>query len=224
MTWTRAVAVVTLAAVCVAVPSASAARAPTTHERTAILRAVDTFASVTIRARQIRVTTAGGWARVVEAPEAPLTDDYLLHRVGGRWAVRGVVGRDEPKDGDCAYATRAAMRDLYRIRCPGWRALHARRVGRGEKRVLASVFMTDRRTSRYVPARAHLAYACVSRVNGRWAAAVAEFPDTGIVVFFHRTRSRWRVAYIDRQGALPRRAIVLSLASCVGYSAAQYGA
>jgi len=44
--------------------------------------------------------------------------------------------------------------------------------------------------------------------------------------FFHRKDGRWRMTYRDNsgKGKLPPRSIVLSLASCTGYSASQFGA
>jgi hypothetical protein len=114
------------------------------------------------------------------------------------------------------------MRDLYEIMCPAIRAVRARIATHREWASLTAVFKLDRRTRRFAGFR--LAHVCVSRLNAAWAAAIAEFPDTGIPVWFHETRSTWRVASFGKAESTPAGSIVLSLASCAGYNAGEYGA
>jgi hypothetical protein len=209
-----------------AAPFATSAREPTASERQALQRAVNSFEGVKVRIASVRVSTVSpAWARVVEGGVGTSNDDLLLQLRGGLWTVRNIVSIGAPPDGGCAYAPAAVVHDLYKITCPPPRALHARRATSAESAALLTVFRHDPLTRKVRGAPGlHLAHTCVSRLDTRWAGAIAEFPDTGMVVWFHKTQSGWHVARFDRSGTLPPRAIILSLASCVGYSAAQYGA
>jgi hypothetical protein len=203
---------------------ATPARRPTPSERQALQRAVDSFEGTKVRLASVRISTvSAAWARVVESGVG--NNDLLFARRGGQWRPRNLVSVGAPVDGGCAYAPAAVMRDLYRITCPPTRALHARRATSSEAGVFTSVFKRAPRTRRVRNAPAvHLARACVSRLDARWAGALAEFPDTAIVAWFEKENGTWRVARFGRSGPPPPRAIVLSLASCVGYEAAEYGA
>jgi hypothetical protein len=214
------------AALATVVPFGTSAREPTASERQALQRAVNLFEGVQVRTASIRISTVNAaWARVVEAGAGAADNDLLLQRHGDRWTVSNIVSVGAPKDGGCAYAPAAVMHDLYKITCPPPRALHARRATSAESAAFLTVFRHDPLTRKVRGASGlHLAHTCVSRLDTRWAGAIAELPDTGIVVWFHKTQTGWHVARFDRSGTLPPRAIILSLASCVGYSAAQYGA
>jgi hypothetical protein len=226
----RAITVVVLAgctaAFATVVPFATSAREPTALERQGLRRAVNVFEGVTVHVASIRISTVtAGWGRVVETGAGTASNDLLLQRRTGRWKVIYVGSVGAPKDGGCAYAPAAVVRDLYTITCPSPRAVHARRATSAEAAALFAVFRRDPLTRNVHGAPGlHLAETCVSRLDARWAGAIAELPDTGIVVWFHKTQPGWRVVRFDRSGTLPPRAIILSLASCVGYSAAQYGA
>jgi len=127
--------------------------------------------------------------------------------------------------GVCAYVPPAVVRELYGVDCPPSRALHGRRPRPLEERLLHDAFDSSPLTQAYAH-RARLGSLCVSRLDSRWAAGLATLRETVGVVWFRRS-GRWSVAHetLDERGlrTRPPAPIVLSLAACVGYNAAQYG-
>jgi hypothetical protein len=206
----------------------SPARQPTPSERAALQRATNTFESVKVPLASARISTAAStWARVIEEGPASGASDLLIDRRAGKWLVANTVAVGTNPDGGCAYAPPDAMRDLYGVACPPPRALHARHATRAESATLTAAFKRDPKTRTYGHQRGfHLANACISRLNRSWASAIGEFPDTGIGVWFTKTGSTWRVAHFHPAGPEPirPRPIILSLASCTGYNASDYGA
>jgi hypothetical protein len=148
--------------------------------------------------------------------------DTLFERRGGRWRVVLTRPSDRPADGACAFVPTGVVRELFGIACPGFAALHGRPATTAELNGMEAAFRKSPFT-RYWRDAKRLSDVCVSRLDASWAAARAAFPDTSGVIWF-RHRRRWTVAYesLFGGGALPPPKIVLSLAACAGYNAAEY--
>jgi len=143
----------------------------------------------------------------------------------GEWKVLWTRDLEAPADGACVYAPAPVARDLFHVSCPPAAALHARAATTSERRGILNGFRSSDLTP-YAKTALALSHVCVSRVNDSWAGGVASFESGSIVyVFFRHTRG-WRPVFesLLQQTALPPSAIVLSLASCVGYNPADYNA
>jgi len=149
--------------------------------------------------------------------------DSLFRLQRGRWRLVWSRPADRPADGACALVPARVVRELYGVACPGFAALHGKRADAEELAALTAAFRSSRFT-RYWRDASRLANPCISRVDPRWAAARATFPNTSGVIWFRRARV-WAVAYetLFGLGKLPPPRIVLSLAACTGYNAAEYG-
>ena len=147
------------------------------------------------------------------------TSDSLFRLSGGRWKLVWVREVDRPADGACAFAPAKVVRDLYRIPCPGFAALHARTASAAELAELVASFHSSKLT-RYWRDALGLVNPCISRLDGSWAAAVARFPDTSGVIWFRKGAVVHETLFGG--GTLLPPKIVLSLAACVGYNAAEY--
>lgn len=170
-----------------------------------------------------RVSTVNrSWARVeVRIPAAAL----LLHRKGRRWDVAYLLSSGIPGESSfdfaCAHAPAKVMLDLYRVKCPPWRDLHARTATTAENHILLAAFYAVYRTPLAFQRGTALFPACISRLDPSWAATgdagpikressdEAWMPQPGTTQWFHRQRARWRL--VKR---LPPHPIVLSLLSC----------
>jgi len=145
---------------------------------------------------------------------------FLFHREPSGWHRTGVFEQGPRPLGFCAYAAAVIIRDLFRIACPAWRALHARHAFPVEKHELVAAL-----SRKYGVDDAHrvIRNPCVSRIDPNWAAATISAREhwDPAQFWFHQRAGRWRVAYAPPYGARgrPSGSILLSLASCVGYSA-----
>jgi hypothetical protein len=148
----------------------------------------------------------------------------LFHLAGATWRSVWTHESTQPADGACAYAPAQVVNDLLRLTCPPAKALRARPATGAELALLQNSFESSRLTPYWREAKG-LKPACISRLNGKWAAAQARFEGTEAILWFKRS-GRWHVAYetIVGRGTLPPAPIVLSLAACVGYSASDFGA
>jgi hypothetical protein len=148
----------------------------------------------------------------------------IFHLTGGRWQSIWTREFTAPADGACAFAPASVVHDLLRVTCPPAQALQARPATKAELGLLQRSFKTSPLT-RYWRDAHGLKPVCISRLNGRWAAAQALFPGTEGILWF-RLGSRWQVVFetIVGRGTLPPHSVVLSLASCVGYNPAEFGA
>lgn len=170
-------------------------------------------------------TAAPGWA-VVGRNSNPHTFT-VFHRKASLWRYVGwPMEPGQPLDGICAYVPTPVVVDLFHIHCPLYRALHARRAPPRMRKTLTAALLADTRIrvldggdSSHV----RVYDACISRLNPKWAGALVAFPDTGLVAWFHEIRGRWRV-FLSWRLPYPPHAPVLSLASCVNYDAAEFGA
>jgi hypothetical protein len=151
------------------------------------------------------------------------TSDSLFHHTGGRWKVIWSRESERPADGACAFSPAKVVLELYGVKCPSEAALHGRTATDAEKVALEASFRSSKLTP-YWRDTHQLANQCISRVDSTWAAATATFRSgaKGVIWFKHGTR--WTVARetLLNGGTKPPPRIVLSLASCAGYSAAEY--
>jgi hypothetical protein len=219
--------------------SARATREPTLVELARLRKATNTYEGGYAPIKFAHIATKNPtWSRV-QIREASTSspdiyrDDIVFHYRDGAWSVAYVFSVGQLADGGCAYVPASVMRDLFGITCPPERALHARRATVREQRAIRIAMLEDQLTRRFgnVPLEHCRTNAkckpgpCVSRLDSSWASAIMDFQTTSGVVWFKRTGSVWRVAdeTSGERGVLPPHKIVLSLASCVGYNAAEYG-
>ena len=149
----------------------------------------------------------------------------LLGLTKGEWKVIWTRDLEAPADGACVYAPASVARDLFHVTCPPPSALHARAATTVERKGLLAGFRSSDLTP-YSKTAISLSHLCVSRANKAWAGGVASFESgSKVFVFFRHTRG-WRPVFesLLQQTPLPPSAIVLSLASCVGYNPADYNA
>jgi hypothetical protein len=225
--WAAAVGVA--AAVAVALPPlVDGARHPTKAELkslTASLSRQNGGVAVTLSKKLVSISTVlPGWA-AVGSGRKPYAFS-VFHRRGTQWVLVGdVVPPGKPFDGLCAYVPAPVVVDLFRIRCPPYRALHARRASLAVRKALTAALLADPfiRANGGPSSRVRVWNLCVSRLDSHWAAANVAFPDTGLVSWLHQVAGRWHV-FLSWRLPYPPRAPVLSLASCVGYNAAEFGA
>jgi hypothetical protein len=216
-------ALVGAAALCASWIAANAAakRIPTPVEHKAIINALVKVQGTHLRVQEVVVSTIDTryasirWSQVIEVTE-------ILHRGTRGWTILWGHRGGEPSDGACAFAPRAVVADLYGVRCPSWAAVHGRVATRGERTHLVEAFRRSPLTRPYERS-ARVTRVCVSRADPRFAAAAIDLTSTGAFVWFRR--DPWHVAFetVSSRGTLPSPRVVLSLASCVGYNAAQYG-
>jgi hypothetical protein len=204
---------------------AAAAREPTPAEARAFAAALRAHAGKHVSVRSALVSTVDRafadvrWASTF-APNAEWVEVYRRAPEGWRfvWGRRAT----RPGTGACAFVPAPVVRDLYGVACPGRRALHARRADSAERGLLSAAFMSSPLARTYAY-RTRLRSLCVSRLNPEWAAGRTVLRETAGVVWFRRSE-RWHVVYetLGELGALPPSLIVLSLAACTGYNAAQF--
>jgi hypothetical protein len=215
---------IVLASIAVA-GGAQAARVPAAESR-AVAAAVRAHTGAPVVLAAVHVSSIARrfasvrWAYPT-SPSAHWVEVY--RRDAGRWSF--LWGRPSAAHGEgvCAFVPTAVAHELYGVRCPGPRALHARPADAAETSLLASAF-TASAAARTYAYRTHLRSLCVSRLSSEWAAASTVLTETQGVVWFRRS-GRWQVVYetLNELGTRPPRPIVLSLASCVGYNAAENG-
>lgn len=216
-------ALVGAAALCASWIAANAAakRIPTPVEHKAIVAALVKAQGTHLSVQEVVVSTIDTryasirWSQGIEVTG-------FLHRGTRGWMILWGNRQGEPFDGACAFAARAVIADLYGVRCPSWAAVHGR-VATGSERTQLVEALHQSALTRDYPRSARMIRVCVSRADPRFAAAAIDLTSTEGFVWFRR--DPWRVAFetVSRRGTLPSPRVVLSLASCVGYNAAQYG-
>ena len=197
--------------------------APTPSERTALTSAMRGLqGEVAIQKIAVARSDRRRYA-VVRWGFKVAQSDTLFRLRSGRWRAVWTRPADRPADGACAFVPAAVVRELFGIACPGFAALHGRPATADELTGLEAAFRKSPLT-RYWRDAKRLANVCVSRLDSTWAAARATFPDTSGVIWFRRA-GPWKVAYesLFGGGSVPPPRIVLSLAACAGYNAAEYG-
>jgi len=201
---------------------ASARRAPTQKEREAVTAALRKAQGAHVTVTSIEVSTVDHrWASARWTQGAGGVPVALLHQNKRGWSIAWGFVTGQRADGACAFASARVVEDLYEIRCPPEVAVHGRRATPAERKELTRAF----RASPLVDhtGSGDLEHICVSRSAPMYAAAAVRYPDTVSFAWFKR--GPWRVVFetTTNRGSLPGHDVVLSLASCVGYNAAQYG-
>ncbi len=196
--------------------------APTHAQRAALVTALRSVQG-DVAVQSVSVSKADSSYGTVRWGYKVATSDSLFHHASGRWKVVWTHQSERPADGACAFAPAQVVRELYGVTCPSEAALHARVASAAEQAALEAGFRASKLTPYWRDA-VGLANTCISRVDSTWAAALAKFRSGSKgVVWFKRTGT-WTVVSetLFGGGRLPPPRIVLSLASCVGYNAAEY--
>jgi hypothetical protein len=205
---------------------AAAARGPSPAERHGIVAALrGQQGNVAIERIKVSSTSADyasiDWGFANNGYSA--LNDSVLARSDGAWRVLWTREREQRGDGACIYVPAPVVRELLRVSCPSAASLRGRRATAAELAAIEAGFRTSGVTP-YAPS-SRLRRVCVSRLDPRWAAAAAVSEVSGVTTFvWFRQGTRWAPTFdsISRSGA-PPPAVVLSLASCVGYNPADYG-
>jgi len=207
---------------------AAAARTPTPSQKAGIVAAMRSEQGK-VAIQKVLVSTANpsfasmSWGFANEGVSA--LHSSLLGRSKGEWRVLWTRDLEAPADGACVYAPAPVAHDLFHVACPSPSALHARMANRTERNGILAGFRTSDLTP-YARTALALSHVCVSRANRAWAGGVASFESGSTVYVFFKHTKGWRPVFesLLQQTPLPPSAIVLSLASCVGYNPADYDA
>ena len=148
-------------------------------------------------------------------------NNSVLALVGGKWRVLWTREAEQPADGACVHVPAAVAHELLDVSCPPAAKLHARAATAAEVAAFSKSFHSSTLT-RYAKSSSGLGRVCVSKLDPAWAAAAASFPSGSSVYVWFRHRT---VAFesLVQAGAPPPPWVVLSLASCVGYNASEFG-
>jgi hypothetical protein len=207
---------------------AAAARTPTPAQKAALVAAMRAEQGQ-VGIQKILISTANpsfasmNWGFAHNGFSA--LHSSLLGLDKGGWKVLWTRDLEAPADGACVYAPAPVARDLFNVSCPPPAALHARAATRAERQGILTGFHSSDLTP-YAKTALSLSHVCVSRANRTWAGGVASFQSGSTVYIFFRHTKGWRPVFesLLQQTPLPPSAIVLSLASCVGYNPADYNA
>ncbi len=200
----------------------AALAAPTPAQRAGLLASLHNLQGDVV-VQSIDVSKADSSYATIRWGYKAATSDSLFHQAAGRWRLIWSRESDRPADGACAFSPAQVVHELYGITCPPEAALHARKANAAERAALEASFRSSKLTPYWRDAHA-LANPCISRLNSAWAAAMASFRSGAKGVVWFKRGSRWTVARetLFGGGTRPPARIVLSLASCVGYSAPEY--
>jgi hypothetical protein len=222
--WVRVVLAVAAGTLLVGLASSEAegARRPTPKEWKELDRALSVVEVVPVHGRAAMISTVDpAWASIRCSSDCqdPANWLFLFRRTTSGWHRVGFFELDPRPIGFCAYASAAVIRDLFRINCPPWRALHARHASPAEKHDFAAALT---RWDRAQNSPWLVMHPCVSRLYPTWAAAFVSASKhwDPYDVWFQLRGRRWTLAYGPPYGkrARPSNSTLLSLASCVGYS------
>jgi hypothetical protein len=196
--------------------------APTHAQRTALVASLR-HAQGDVAVQTVSVSRRDSSYATIRWGFKTATSDSLFHHAGGRWKVIWSRESERLADGACAFSPAPVVRELYGVKCPSEAALHARVATAAEQAALETSFRSSKLTPYWHDAH-RLANPCISRVDSAWAAATATFRSGAKGVIWFRHGARWTVARetLFGGGTRPPPRIVLSLASCAGYSAAEY--
>jgi hypothetical protein len=201
--------------------SAAAKRPPTPTERRAL--------AADIARGGDRLAGAPVWISSVDPSYATIGDRQggtLWGRGHGGWAYLTDFSAGRGAEGACGFASAAVVYDLLRFVCPPWAATHARPATPAERAQLLAAFRSTPLTRGLLAKLLEkLVRPCVSRLDPDTAAAGLQMSGGWGLAWFRRTNGAWRSVYetVMPSGVHPSHAIVLSLASCVGYNAGQEG-
>ena len=201
----------------------AAALAAPTHAQRAALVASLRHEQGDVAVQTISVSKADSTYATIRWGFKTATNDSLFHHGGGRWKVIWTRESERPADGACTFSPAKVVRELYGVTCPSEAALHGRTATAAEQAALQASFRSSKLTPYWRDARP-LTNMCISRVDSTRAAATATFRSGAKGVVWFKHASKWTVARetLLSGGTKPPPRIVLSLASCAGYSAAEY--
>jgi hypothetical protein len=196
--------------------------APTSAQRAALVASLR-YERGDVAVQTISVSKADRTYASVRWGFKTATSDSLFHHGGGRWKVIWSRESERPADGACAFSPAKVVLELYGVKCPSEAALHGRTATSAEVTALEVSFRSSKLTAYWRGARP-LTNVCISRIDSTWAAATATFRSGAKGVIWFKHGSKWTVARetLLNSGTRPPPRIVLSLASCAGYSAAEY--
>jgi len=228
VTRVKAGAAVLVVLAALAAGGAAAARAPTPAQKAALVAAMRSEQGQ-VAIQRVLISTANPsfasmkWGFANNGFSA--LHSSLLGLTKGEWKVIWTRDLEAPADGACVYAPAPVARDLFHVECPPPAALHARAATSVERRGILAGFRSSDLTP-YAKSALSLSHVCVSRANRAWAGGVARFESGSTVYVFFKNTGGWRPVFesLLQQAPLPPSAIVLSLASCVGYNPADYNA
>jgi len=224
----KAGAVVLALVAALAAGGAAAARSPSPAQKAAITAALRSEQGQ-VAIQKILVSTANpsfaalNWGFAHGGFSA--LHSSLLGLTKGEWKILWTRDLAAPALGACVYAPASVARDLFHVSCPPPSVLHARMASAAEKKLILAGFRHSDLTP-YAKNALSLSHVCVSRANGSWAGGVASFKSGSTVYIFFKHSKGWKPVFesLLQQAPLPPAAVVLSLASCVGYNPADYNA
>jgi hypothetical protein len=228
MTRVKAGAAVLVLVVALAAGGAAAARTPTPAQKAAIVAAMRSEQGDVAIQKVLVSTTNPSFASMswgFSNNGFSALHSSLLGMTKGEWKVLWTRDLGAPADGACVYAPATVARDLFNVSCPPAAALHARTATTSERKGILAGFRSSDITP-WAKTALSLSHVCISRVNRTWAGGVASFESGSTVYVFFRHEKGWRPVFesLLQQTPPPPSAIVLSLASCVGYNPADYNA
>jgi hypothetical protein len=209
------------------VGAAAGARSPTATQRAAITEALRSRQGQ-VAVQTIAISSADpGYASIdwgFSNGGRSAQHNSLFMLAGGSWRVLWTRDAEQPADGACVYVPAPVAHDLLHVTCPPARLLHARPATKAE----LALFRKGLRSSPVTPygkTASGLGHACVSKLSASWGGAVASFPSGSSVYVWFKHGKGWKPAYesLIQRGSAPPPAVVLSLASCVGYNPADFG-
>jgi hypothetical protein len=216
-------AILTLLAALV-VGGAAAARTPTPSQKAAIAAALRSEQGE-VAIQKILVSTANptfasiGWGFSNAGRAAQ--NNSVLALAGGKWKVLWTRESEQPADGACVYVPAPVAHDLLHVSCPPAAKLHAAAATAAQLAQLKAAFLRSKVTG-YAKTSNGLSNVCVSKLDPTWAAALSTFSSGGkVYVWFKQGKPAFES--LMQLGNPPPPAIVLSLASCVGYNPADFG-
>jgi hypothetical protein len=195
---------------------------PTHAQRTALVSSLR-HAQGDVAVQTVSVSKADSSYATIRWGFKTATSDSLFHHASGRWKLIWSRESERLADGACAFSPAKVVRELYGVTCPSEAALHARTANVAERAALEASFRTSKLTPYWHDVH-RLANPCISRIDAGWAAATATFRSGAKGVIWFKRAATWTVARetLFGGGTRPPARIVLSLASCVGYSAPEY--
>jgi hypothetical protein len=206
------------------VGGAAAARTPTPSQKAAITAALRSEQGE-VAIQKILVSTANptfasiGWGFSNAGRAAQ--NNSVLALAGGKWKVLWTRESEQPADGACVYVPAPVAHDLLHVSCPPVAKLHATAATAAQLAQFKTTFLRSKVTA-YAKTSNGLSNVCVSKLDPTWAAAQSTFSSGGrVYVWFKLGKPVYES--LMQLGNPPPPAVVLSLASCVGYNPSDFG-
>jgi hypothetical protein len=220
----KAGAIALIAVAALAVGGAAAAVTPTASQRIAITQALRSQQG-DVAIQKILISSSNpayasmNWGFANGGLSS--RNNSVLGNQSGKWKVLWTREVEQPADGACVYVPAPVAHDLLHVTCPPASKLHARAATAAERTQLVRGFLTSKLTP-YAKSGTRLTRTCVSRLDPKWAAASAVSIAGGHTYVWFKNATPAFESLVET-GPPPPPAVVLSLASCVGYNPAEYG-